>query len=47
MESKRKTEHVYVKEVRLYKVLWDIRYGKTAHSFTFSSGVTLAMLRKF
>ena len=46
VESKRKTEHLYVKEVRLYKVLWDTRYGRTAHSFTFSSGVTFGMLRK-
>ena len=47
VESKRKTEHLYVKEVRLYKVLWDTRYGRTAHNFTFSSGVTFGMLRKF
>ena len=47
VESKRKAEHLCVKEVRLYKVLWDNRYGRTAHSFTFSSGVTFGMLRKF
>ena len=47
VESKRKTEHLSVKEVRLHNVLWDTRYGRTAHSFTFSSGMTFGMLRKF
>ena len=39
VESKRKT-------VRRYKALWDAGM-RTAHSFTFSGGVTFGMLRKF
>ena len=47
VESKRKTEHLYVKEVSLYKVLWDTRYDRPAHTLTFSCGLTFGMLRKF
>ena len=44
--KKEKDRTPLCKRGKTLQVLWDTRYGRAAHSVTFSSSVTFGMLRK-